>query len=79
MNTLYTASIVTRCRTTGYTDAFSMSGYTSWKQVVAALRDRARHATLIRFVGVSVEDAQYVNAFQYNEDELKELIESNIG
>lgn len=76
--TIYTATIVTRCRTTGHTDAFSMSGYTSWGQVVRALRERARHATLLRLVGVSVEDAKYVNSFEYNEDECKELIESNV-
>ena len=70
----YTGTMVTRCRLTGHTDAFSFSGYTSWGQLLDAVAQRARHQNVIQLIGVGVESARHVESFNYNENEVRELI-----
>jgi len=71
----YTGTLVTRCRTTGHTDAFSFSGFTSWDGVVRELKSRVRNPNceLRSMVGVVIEDCKHVDTFAYNADELLEL------
>lgn len=77
MTISFTGTIVTR-NARGELDAFTMSGYSSFKALVAAFADRARYATLVRFDGVSIEDMRYVETCSYNASELDELISKGV-
>ena len=70
--TTYAGTIVTRDRTSGYTDAFSMSGY-DWAGLVRSLKGRGEYTDLVCFMGVAITDNSHVETLHYTADELKEL------
>lgn len=70
--TTYAGTIVTRDRTSGHTDAFSMSGY-DWAGLVKSLIERGRYTDLVCFTGVGITDNSHVETIEYTAEELKEL------